>query len=379
MFVTSGQGSVTRMKISLFDTAELLESVRELLDAPIRRVVDSGRFIFGPEVEGFERELGDYLGATHVVSVANGTDALVIALRALGVGPGDEVVVPSFTFYATAEAVVNVGARPVFCDIDLETFCVTAETVERAITPATQAVIPVHLFGTPAPVDELRALTGERKIAILEDAAQAAGARLDGARVGSLGDAATFSFFPSKNLFCLGDGGAIVTRDEEVAARARLLRLHGSRDKQSYSEVGYNSRLDALHAAVLRVLLPKLDDWNASRRALAEAYEQAGLAELVSLPRVPAGAEASPHMYVVRSDRRDELLRTLVDAGIESRALYSVPVHRQSPMASYANGTELPATDLAAATNFALPMGPTRDPETASIVVEALRQAVNSR
>jgi dTDP-4-amino-4,6-dideoxygalactose transaminase len=289
------------------------------------------------------------------------------------------VVVPSFTFYATAEAVANVGARPVFCDIDPETFCVTAETVERAITPRTRAIIPVHLFGTPAPVGDLQALVATQQIAILEDAAQAAGAKLGGARVGALGDAATFSFFPSKNLFCLGDGGAIVTGDEEVAERARLLRLHGSRDKQSYSDVGYNSRLDAVQAAVVRALLPCLDDWNEQRRTLAAAYEQAGLAELVSLPQTPVDAEPAPHMYVVRSDRRDDLLQALADAGIESRALYAVPVHRQAPMAPHANGVELPATDLAAATNLALPMGPMRGPETASIVVEALRQAVNSR
>jgi dTDP-4-amino-4,6-dideoxygalactose transaminase len=231
----------------------------------------------------------------------------------------------------------------------------------------------------PAPVGELSALVEGRGIAILEDAAQAAGAKLGGKRVGALGDVATFSFFPSKNLFCLGDGGAIVTSDEGVAERARLLRLHGSRDKQTYSDVGYNSRLDALQAAVVRALLPHLDDWNARRRELAAAYEGAGLGELVAVPGTPADAEPAPHLYVVRSDRRDELLQALMDAGIESRALYAVPVHRQSPMAPYANGVELPATDLVAATNLALPMGPIRGPETASAVVEALRQAVNSR
>jgi dTDP-4-amino-4,6-dideoxygalactose transaminase len=370
---------VTRVGIPLFDTGELLESVRDLLEPALRRVIDSGRFILGPEVEAFEKEFAEYLGADHVIGVANGTDALVIALRALGVGPGDEVVVPSFTFYATAEAVVNVGARPIFCDIDAETFCVTAETVERALTESTKAVIPVHLFGAPAPIEDLRSLLSGRGIFILEDAAQATGAKMYGRRVGNRGDAITFSFFPSKNLFCLGDGGAIVTSHEEVASRARLLRLHGSRDKQSYSDIGYNSRLDALQAAVLRTLLPLLDGWNERRRAFAAAYEQADLAELVTLPRAPEAAEPAPHMYVVRSDRRDALLQGLMDVGIESRALYTVPVHRQAPMAPYAKGVELPATDLVAATNLALPMGPMRGPETASAVVEALRQAVNSR
>jgi dTDP-4-amino-4,6-dideoxygalactose transaminase len=370
---------VTLVTIPLFDTGELLASVRDQLNDPMRRVVDSGRFILGPEVEAFECEFGEYLGAGHVVGVGNGTDALVIALRALGVSPGDEVVVPSFTFYATAEAVVNVGARPVFCDIDAETFCVTAETVERAITPRTRAIIPVHLFGTPAPVAALRELTAPKEIAILEDAAQATGAKLAGSRVGTLGDAATFSFFPSKNLFCLGDGGAIVTDDEEVARRARLLRLHGSHDKQTYSDVGYNSRLDALQAAVVRTLLPHLDGWNQRRRALVAAYQQAGVGEVVSLPRTTADAEPAPHMYVVRSDRRDDLLKALMDAGIESRALYAVPVHRQAPMQPFVDSADLPATDLAAATNLALPMGPTRDRATAARVAEALEQAVNSR
>jgi dTDP-4-amino-4,6-dideoxygalactose transaminase len=368
---------VTRVTIPLFDTAALLEAVRGLLDAPIGRVIDSGRFILGPEVEAFEKEFAEYLGVDHAIGVGNGTDALVIALRALGVGPGDEVVVPSFTFYATAEAVVNVGARPVFCDIDPETLCVTAETVERALTQRTKAVIPVHLFGTPAP--DLRPLAAAHGIRVLEDAAQATGAKLAGERAGSLGDAATFSFFPSKNLFCLGDGGAIVTSDDEVASRARLLRLHGSRDKQAYADVGYNSRLDALQAAVVRTLLPLLDGWNERRRSFANAYEQAGLAELVTLPGAPEGAEPAPHMYVVRSDRRDVLLKGLMEAGVESRSLYAVPVHRQAPMKAFAERTELPETDLAAATNLALPMGPTRDPATASSVVEALRQAVNSR
>jgi dTDP-3-amino-3,4,6-trideoxy-alpha-D-glucose transaminase len=378
-FAASRQGSVAEMTIRLFDTEDLLESVRDEIEPAIRRVIDSGRFVLGPEVESFEHEFAEYLGAGHAVGVGNGTDALVIALRALGVSPGDEVVVPSFTFYATAEAVVAAGARPVFCDIDPETFCVTGETVERAMTSRTRAIVPVHLFGTPAPIDELRALLGARDVAILEDAAQAAGARLDGKRVGSLGDAATFSFFPSKNLFCIGDGGAIVTDDEEVAKRARLLRLHGSRDKQSYSDVGYNSRLDALQAAVVRTLLPHLDGWNARRRALAAAYEEAGLGELVTVPRTSPAAETAPHMYVVRTDRRDELLAALGSAGIESRALYVRPVHRQPPMQPYANGVELSGTDLAAATNLALPMGATRDRDTATTVVEALRQAVNSR
>ena len=364
--------------IPLFDLRGQLEELRAEIDARIGAVVDSGRFILGPEVEQFEREFARYLGVDHVVGVANGTDAITIALRALGVGPGDDVIVPSFTFYATAEAVVTAGARPVFCDIDPETFCVSADAVERALTPAARAIVAVHLFGTPAPMDELRALALERELVLLEDAAQATGARLDGKRVGALADAATFSFFPSKNLFCLGDGGAIATGNREVADRARLLRLHGSRDKETYEEVGYNSRLDALQAAVLRASLERLDGWNASRRALAEAYAREGLGELVELPRYPDGAEPAPHMYVVRSERREQIGDALASEGIETRALYERPIHRQAAMIPYAGDADLPGTDLASRTNLALPIATARTVADVHTVVEALRQALNS-
>ena len=369
---------MTAVTIRLFDTPEQVATMRSALDRRLSEVIDSGVFVFGPQVAAFEREFAAYLGVTHVVGVANGTDALVIALQALGVKPGDDVVVPSFTFFATAEAVVNVGARPVFCDIDPATFCVTAETVERALTKATRALVPVHLFGMPAPMGELRELAAERKLKLLEDAAQAAGARLDGERTGSLGDAATFSFFPSKNLFCLGDGGAIATDDEQVADRARLLRLHGSREKQTYLMVGCNSRLDAIQAAVLREALPRLDGWNAARRDLASAYEQSGLGELATLPEAVPGSEPVHHMYVVRSTERDRLIEVLLSAGVEARPCYPVPVHRQPAMEPYAHGVELPGTELASRESLALPMGPMRGPELAGSVVEALHQSLNS-
>jgi dTDP-4-amino-4,6-dideoxygalactose transaminase len=228
-------------------------------------------------------------------------------------------------------------------------------------------------------MDELRELARDRGIALLEDAAQAAGARLNGARAGALGDAAAFSFYPSKNLFCLGDGGAIATNDAELASHARLLRVHGSREKTTFEEAGWNSRLDELQAAALRLLLPGLDERNAGRRRFAEAYEQAGLGQEVELPHVPDGAEHVFHLYVVRSDRRDQLLKGLREAGIEARANYEEPLHRQQAMQPYAAGTELPATDEAARVNLALPMGPTHGPDTAWTVIDALKQAVNSR
>ncbi|MEA2479508.1 MAG: hypothetical protein QOJ07_1430, partial [Thermoleophilaceae bacterium] len=243
------------MSVPLFATS--LADYQERIAAKLAEVAASGRYILGPEVTAFESELAAYLGVGHVVGVANGTDALAIGLRSLGVRPGDEVVAPSFTFYATVEAIAAIGAVPVFADIELATMNVSRRTVEAVMTERTRAIVPVHLFGAPAPIGELR----ELGVPVLEDAAQAIGGRLDGERAGSLGHAATFSFFPSKNLPCLGDGGAIATDDPEVADRARTLRFHGSKDKKHFTEVGYNSRLDELQAGVLRLLLADLDDW----------------------------------------------------------------------------------------------------------------------
>jgi dTDP-3-amino-3,4,6-trideoxy-alpha-D-glucose transaminase len=333
--------------------ASSLAPYHDRLSEALDRVARSGRYILGPEVEAFEEEFARYLGVRHCIGVANGTDALTIALKALGVGPGDEVVMPSFTFYATAEAALVLGAEPAFCDIDPATFCVTRETVEAALTPRTKAIVPVHLFGNVAPVTELRDLG----VPVVEDAAQAAGAALGGAKAGSLGDAATFSFFPSKNLPCLGDGGAIVTDDAELAELMRLLRFHGSKDKTTFTAVGWNSRLDELQAAALRVLLPELDGWNERRRAVAAAYERLGLGEHVELPREIDGGRHVYHLYVVRSGRELPV----------GRGYYRTPVHRQPAIASDAR---LPGTEEAARTNHALPMGTDLSEEQVRRVVE---------
>ncbi len=334
--------------------ASSLAPYHDRLAEAVGRVARSGSYILGPEVRAFEEEFAAYLGVGHCIGVANGTDALTIALRALGVGPGDEVVMPSFTFYATAEATIVAGATPVFCDIDLGTFCVTPETVKAALTPRTKAIIAVHLFGNVAPVSELRDLG----LPVLEDAAQAAGADLDGVRAGALGDAATFSFFPSKNLPCLGDGGAITTNSDEVAELSRVLRFHGSPDKTTFTEVGYNSRLDAMQAAALRVLLPELDAWNDRRREAAAAYERMGLGEHAALPGDADGARHIYHLYVVRSERELPL----------GRGYYRVPVHRQPAIGSR---VDLPVTEEAARTNYALPMGKDLTEEQVAEVVAA--------
>jgi len=306
----------------------------------------------------------------HVVGVANGTDALTIALRAIGVGPGDEVVVPSFTFYASAEAIPATGARPVFCDVDPETFCVTPDTVRAALTARTRAVIAVDLFGNVAPVGEIEALG----VPVLEDAAQAAGSAVEGRRAGSLGTAATFSFFPSKNLGGFGDGGAIATDDVDVAQTARMLRFHGSRDKVDYELVGYNSRLDELQAALLRVLLPELDGWCDGRRAAARHYAEAGLGDYVGLPRPVEGADPAWHLYVVRHPLADRLGPALERVGIGQKGYYRTPIHRQPAMAEFAGG-DLPVTDELAATHLAIPMSPVLSRVEAIEVVSAIREA----
>ncbi|HWE34305.1 MAG TPA: DegT/DnrJ/EryC1/StrS family aminotransferase [Solirubrobacteraceae bacterium] len=361
------------MTISLFETATPLAPLRAAIDARIASVLDRGAFVLGPEVEAFELEFAAYLGVKHAIGVANGTDAITIALRALGARPGDEVVVPSFTFYATAEAVVTAGCRPVFCDVDPSTRNVTVETVRAALTPACRAIVAVDLFGVPAPVGELREAFG---LPVLEDAAQAAGASLHGRRAGALGDAATFSFYPSKNLGAFGDGGAVATDDDEVAALARTLRFHGSRDKRTFDYVGYNSRLDELQAAILRVLLGELDRWCDGRRAAGQAYVDAGLGEFVTLPAVPDGAEPAWHLYVVSHPDADGLQRVLSDAGIGARGYYRTPIHRQRAMAPYlAAGLELPHTDELARTNIALPMSPAYGPGQAAEVAAALASA----
>jgi len=362
---------LSAVPVPLFDTHTPLEPLRAEILARINDVVDDSRFILGPNVAAFEQEFAAYVGAEHAVGVANGTDAITIALRAMGVGPGDEVVVPSFTFYASAEAIPPTGATPVFCDIDLETFCVTADTVRAALTPRTKAVLAVHLFGNIAPVAEIEALG----VPVLEDAAQAAGSTSAAGRPGSLGTAATFSFFPSKNLGAFGDGGAVTTSDQAIADRLRMLRFHGSWDKITYEHIGYNSRLDELQAAILRVELPHLDGWAGGRRAAGEHYVDAGLGELVALPVAVAGCAPAWHLYVVRDSAPDELVAALEAAGIGQKAYYRTPVHRQPAMAAYGAGVELPATEEAARTHLAIPMSAVLSPEQAAEVTDAVRRA----
>ena len=367
------------MGVPLFANRAALEPLLPEIAERQRAVLEGGRYILGPEVDGFESEFAAYLGVEHCVGVANGTDAIAIALRALGVGPGDEVVVPSITFFATVEPVVTIGATPVFCDVDEQTWCMTAATVEPVITERTKALVPVHLYGNPAPITELMELARPRGIKVLEDAAQAHGATLGGRMAGAVGDAATFSFFPSKNLGGFGDGGAVVTSDAEVASRARRLRFHGSEDKRHHTEAGYNSRLDEIQAAGLRVLLPHLPEWTRARRHAAEAYREAGLEEIVRIQAETEGGESCWHLFVVATPERDRLQEALTAAEIGARPYYELPLYRQPAVERWAPAAPLPNTERICAEMLALPMGTALDPEPIGEVVEAAREGLRAR
>ncbi|HEY0417224.1 MAG TPA: DegT/DnrJ/EryC1/StrS family aminotransferase [Gaiellaceae bacterium] len=332
------------------------------LEEAFARTLASGRFIFGPEVEAFEREAAEKLGVQETVSCANGTDALVLVLDALGIGAGDEVICPSFTFYATAEAIARVGATPVFVDIDPATLNVDLGDVERKVTERTKALIPVHLFGRPAP--DLSGLG----LPVIEDAAQAFGAGGIATSVAS-----TFSFFPTKNLFALGDGGLIGVNDAELAQRLRMLRFHGSAAKKEFVYVGYNSRLDAMQASFLRIFLRHIDEWNGLRREAAARYTEL-LSGLVETPDDEAGHVY--HMYCVRSRERDALAAALAEADIGFSVYYDPPLHLQPALRylGYSEG-DLPETEQAARENLCLPLWAGISEEQQDEVASVLRRA----
>ena len=357
------------MAIPLTDVRAQYAPLLDELKDRIAGVLDSGRFILGPEVQAFEEEAALFLGAADAVGVANGTDALVIVLDALGVGPGDEVICPSFTFYATAESIARRGAKPVFADIDPATLNLDPSDVAAKVNERTKAILPVHLFGRP--FDPAALPSG---VPVVEDSAQAFGAKVGDRRAGSLADAATFSFYPTKNLFGLGDGGLVTTAGSELADRIRLLRFHGSRDKQTFEAVGYNSRLDELQAAALRIFLRHVDAWNEGRRAAAKAYAELGLGEVCELPAAEPGHVY--HMYVVRTGERERLTAALDQAGIGWAAYYTTPLHLQPALAElgYEQGS-LPETERAARETLALPIWPAISREQQERVVECLRAA----
>ena len=353
-------------RIPLVDVRAQYDHLVPRVRAAIDGVLESGTFILGPNVAAFEREAAAYLGARDAIGVANGTDALVLVLDALGIGAGDEVICPAFTFYATAEAIARRGATPVFADVDAGTMNLDPEDVASRVTPRTRAILAVHLFGRPAPLAEL----GELDITLIEDAAQAFGSP----EVGRTGAASTFSFYPTKNLFCLGDGGLVTVNDGEVGERVRMLRFHGSRDKVDFELVGYNSRLDELQAAVLRIFLTELDRWVEQRRDAAARYADLGLGAVCEVPEDQPGH--AYHLFVCRSTDRDRLRAALKEAGIGTASYYTTPLHLQPALAylGYTPGS-LPVTEQLATDNFSVPLWAGIDADTQERVVSVIRSA----
>jgi len=330
-------------------------------------VLEDGHFVFGPNVKAFEDEAAAYLGVPETIGVGNGTDAIVIALDALGIGAGDEVICPAFTFYATAEAIARIGATPVFADVDAETMNLDVEDTAARITPKTKAIVPVHLFGRPAPLAGL----AELGLPLVEDAAQAFGSP----DIATTGIVSTFSFYPTKNLFGLGDGGLIASNDAEVAERIRMLRFHGSKAKKTFEYIGYNSRLDEIQAAALRLFLRQLDGWTRERREAAERYRELGLGELVEPPADEPGHVY--HLFVCRSPQRDAIQAALAERQIGTAHYYLPPLHLQPALAylGYREGS-LPVTEQLARDNFSIPLWAGIDADTQERVAEAVRAAV---
>ena len=357
------------MKVPFLDLKASCLELKEELDAAYHRVMESGWYILGEEVEAFEREFAAYCEAKHCIGVGNGLDALHLILRAYGIGEGDEVIVPSNTYIATWLAVSYAGATPVPVEPDVRTFNINPDLIEAAITPKTRAIMPVHLYGHAADMDPINVIAKRHGLKVIEDAAQAHGACYKGRRTGSLGDSAGFSFYPGKNLGAFGDGGAVVTNDGELADKVRALRNYGSRVKYENEAKGFNSRLDEMQAAFLRVKLKFLDEWNDRRRAIAIQYSNQ-LSDL-GLPFVPDWAEPVWHLYVIRSKHRDALKTHLEQCGILTVIHYPTPPHRQPCYTEYGE-RRLRVTEMLASEVLSLPMSPAMDAEMIGRVVEAI-------
>lgn len=353
--------------------------LKQELDEAIARVVSSGWFIGGGEVDQFEENYANYCGANHAIGVANGLDALQLALRAMDVGPGDEVIVPSNTYIATWLAVSQCGATPVPVEPDLRTHNIDPTLIEAAITKRTKVILPVHLYGQPADLDPIKIIARKHGLRVLEDGAQAHGARYKGNRLGAHGDAVAWSFYPGKNLGAMGDGGAVTTNDTQIADRLRVLRNYGSRVKYVNEIQGYNSRLDPLQAAILRVKLGKLDEWNARRNSIAQHYQKNLLNLNVTLPHIPDWAQPVWHLYVVRHPQRDALQRELGAAGVGTLIHYPIPPHLQG---AYANLNlkigKFPISESMHQEVLSIPMGPSMALQDADAVIAAVRAACSS-
>lgn len=342
----------------MVDLKEQYLSLKEEVELGFAEVFDSMHCILGPNGTALEKDIAAYCGVGHAIGVASGTDALHLALLAAGIGPGDEVITSPFSFIATAEAICYVGARPVFVDIDRETFNLDAGLIEGAITDRTRAILPVHLFGQPADLTFISELCDRYDLRLIEDCAQSFGAEYQGKKTGAWGDAGCFSFFPSKNLGCYGDGGMIVTDNEELAQNILMLRNHGSRERYFHSKIGFNSRLDELQAVVLRAKLKRIDEYNENRRRHARQYGQRLKHDDLKIPVESAACQHVFHQYTILSDSRDKISSSLAEQGIASAVYYPVPLHQQQALQEFSRGCSLPVAEHCAARVLSLPMYP---------------------
>jgi dTDP-4-amino-4,6-dideoxygalactose transaminase len=349
--------------------------MKEEIDKGILEVLENTQYILGPNVAAFEKEAAEYLGAAHAIGVASGTDALHLAVAAAGIGQGDEVITTPFTFIATAEAICYMGAKPVYVDVDPHTFNIDPAKIEAAITPKTKAVIPVHIFGQPADMGPIADICKKHNLLLIEDCAQSFGAAINGTMTGTIGDLGCFSFFPSKNLGCYGDGGMVTTNSAELAEKVKMLRNHGSKVRYYHSVIGYNSRLDELQAVILRAKLKRIDSYNQNRRRVAHLYS-----ELLQNSRVTPPAEDGKgvhvyHQYTLLTDCRDEIMKGLTGAGIASAIYYPIPLHRQDVFAEECKGVSCPNAESIAARCMSLPIFPEMTEEQVREVARVVRGA----
>jgi len=368
-----------RTPIPLVHLQREYEALRPEMEQAMHEVCAKGDFILGKEVKEFEEAFAQYLGVGEVIGVANGTDALNLILKALGIGAGDEVIVPANTFIATALAVSHTGARPVFVDCEAKTALIDLQKLEKSITPQTKAIIPVHLYGQPADMDAVRTIAQRHQLKVIEDAAQAHGAIYKNKKCGTLGDAAAFSFYPSKNLGCYGDGGAIATNDRSLAKEVRSLRNWGSCEKYIHDQIGFNSRLDTLQAAILKVKLPFLDGWNERRNFLVQLYRDQlrDLSDQIQfIDQANFTTKHAYHLLAIRvnSGRRDQVLSKLREMGIEAGIHYPIPIHHQKPYQHLESGQDLSVSEKLSKEILSLPLSPYLDDEEVQMITNTLRR-----
>ena len=361
--------------IPMVDLKTQYHNLKAEIDTAVLGAIESTQFILGPNVQAFEQETAAYLGAPHAVACASGTDALHLAVVAAGIGPGDEVITSPFTFIATAEAICYAGAQPVFVDIDPRTFNIDPALIEGAITPRTKAVIPVHIFGQPADMAAIKAICDRYNLLLIEDCAQSFGAATGGAMTGTIGRLGCFSFFPSKNLGCYGDGGLITCATPELADEIRVLRNHGSRVRYHHSVIGFNSRLDDIQAAILRVKLKRINEFNAGRRRVAHLYSDL-LKDVATVPFEDGTGVHVFHQYTLLTDRREQVMARLGEQQIASAVYYPIPLHKQEVFATSCAGVSLPVSESVASRCMSLPIYPEIPDDSVRLVAKAVKEAL---